>query len=112
MLLSCTAFTEMREEMLVKWIRCAKQRAVDTDGIVILLLGGELEGMQLDDWSQSPTDNRQSERVDWYQDSSLGDPDMECMDEEQIQVGTDMHAWTLQNSCRKCRAFGRIGLPR
>ena len=53
LLLSCKSFAGVRERFLATWIRCARLRAADPGEIVTLLLGGELEGRQLDDWSQS-----------------------------------------------------------
>ena len=80
LLLSCKSFAGVRERFLATWIRCAKLRAADPGGIVTLLLGGELEGRQLDGWSQSCGDSRR-EREDRRREVCFSsDSDMEGVD--------------------------------
>ena len=51
LLLNCKTFAEAREGLLASWIGCATRRTVNPGGVITLLLGGELEGRQLDGWS-------------------------------------------------------------
>jgi hypothetical protein len=81
LLLHCETFSEVRERFLATWMHCASLRAVDLGGIVTLLLGGELDGKQLDGWSTLCGDSRERTDIeDRHQESDLGDLDTESVD--------------------------------